>query len=288
MKKSTLTLLLLLIILTLMSCTLFISSDILVQPAASFVEQFTTLYIDINLKQSFQNPYDPEDMSVAAIISLLNGETLILPRFYKALFQKKSEGEARFTAKQPGTHSYYIQSISLCDTLYSKFFFWDLRASNHDGFLKLNPNSFYSFMFDCAKRFRGVGMNLGWENQSEWKYPYETYLDESEKKHANFFRTWMCPWDLPLEWTTIKSYETFADDLENWDKTFSHSVGLALNFCKTQFTEDDTNRLTFQSDSTETIIYHLKIGRRFKIKSVPFKRLPAKWRKIYRSLDQIF
>ena len=45
--------------------------------------------------------------------------------------------------------------------------------------------------------------------------------------------------------------------LMNWDKTFSHSAGLVLNSGKTKFTEDDTNQVTIQSDSTETIIYYL-------------------------------
>jgi len=55
----------------------------------------------------------------------------------------------------------------------------------------------------------------------------------------------------------VLNYETFADELENWDKTFSHSAGLVLNSGKTKFTEDDTNQVTIQSDSTETIIYYL-------------------------------
>jgi len=285
MNKSKLTLLLLSLNLILISCTMPDSSDILVQPASTSIEQFGTLFIDINLKQPFQNPYDSEDIRVDAIINTLNGEFLTLPCFYKTGTSEKSEWEARFTAMQPGSHSYYIQAISHQDTLYSKPHQLDVKPSDRDGFLRLNPNSLYSFIFDSGKRFRGVGMNLGWEMQSEWKHPYETYFEELEKNHANFIRTWMCPWNLPLEWTKVLNYKTFADELENWDKTFSHSAGLVLNTDKTKFTEDDTNRVTIQSDSTETIVYHLNYIRRFKIKLFYQKQLSTDRIKCYSSTD---
>ena len=67
----------------------------------------------------------------------------------------------------------------------------------------------------------------------------------------------MCPWNLPLEWTKVITYESFIDEYENWDKTFSHSSGFTLNSGKTDFTEDDLNRVTIQSNSKEIIIYHI-------------------------------
>ena len=264
---------------------MFDSTDFLVTPSSNLINQFETLYIKINLKQPFENPYNPDDICVDAIINTPNREFLTLPCFYKAGTSKKSEWEARFIAMQPGSYSYYIQSISHQDTLFSKSHQLEVKASDNDGFLRLNPNSLYSFVFDSGKQFRGVGMNLGWEMQSEWKYSYETYFDELEKNHANFIRTWMCTWNLPLEWTRINNYETFTDELENWDKTFSHTAGLKLNSGRTKFAEEDSNRVTVASNSTEAIIYHIKDIRRFKIKLFYEKNLSTDRIKCYSSND---
>ena len=273
--------------LLIISCNSLDSSDISVTPSSNLIKQFETLYIKINLSLPFENPYDPEDIRVDAIINTPTGEFLTLPCFCKAGTAQKSEWEARFTAMQPGSHSYYIQSISHEDTSYSRSFPLDVTASDHDGFLRLNPNSLYSFVFDSGKRFRGVGLNLGWEMQSEWRFPYETYFEELKKNSANFTRIWMCTWNLPLEWIRINNYETLVDEFENWDKTFSHTAGLKLNSGRTKFTEEDSNRVTIASNSTEAIIYHIKDIRRFKIKIFYEKNLSTDRIKCYASTDNI-
>jgi hypothetical protein len=267
------------------SCNLFNSSDISVVPSSNQIEKFETLYIDIKLSQPFANPYNPEDIKVDAIITTPEGDKLILPCFYQTGSSDMSQWEARFTAMQTGTHSYHIKSTSSQDTLISKTYQIEVKESGRNGFLRLNPHSKYSFLFDSGKRFRGVGMNLGWELQSEWKHTYETYFDELENNNANFIRTWMCTWNLPLEWTRVLSYDTFIDELENWDKTFSHTSGLTLQSGKTDFTEDDLNRITIQSNSIETIIYHITDIRRFKIKLFYHKQISQDKIKCYRSND---
>ena len=271
--------------LLIISCNLLDSSGISVNPASNLIKLYETLYIKINLGHPFQNPYNPEDIRVDVIINAPNGDILVLPCFYTAGPSKKSEWEARFTAMQTGTHSYHIQTINRQDTSNSKTYHVEVEESNSDGFLRLNKNSIYSFVFDSGKRLRGVGMNLGWELQSQWKHSYETYFDELEKNNANFIRTWMCPWNLPLEWTRVLNYETFIDELENWDKTFSYSPGLMIVSGKTKFTEDDTNRVTIQSNSHETIIYNLNNIKRFKIKLFYHQQLSTDRIKCYSSMD---
>ncbi len=260
-------------------------AEISVTSSSTPIGQFETLPIRISFSLPFENPYDGDDIRVDAIINMPDKVFLTLPCFYKGGDSKKSEWEARFTPMQPGLHTYYIRSINHEDTLYSKSYPLEVKASDHDGFLRLNPKSLYSFVFDSGTPFRGVGINLGWEMQSEWKYSYETYFEELEKNHANFIRTWMCAWNLPLEWTRINNYESFTDELENWDKTYSHSAGLKLNSGITKFTEDDSSRVTIESNSTESIIYHLNDIRRFKIKLFYQSQLATDQIKCYASID---
>ncbi len=258
----------LLLLIYMVSCGKSSSSGISVNPMLKSIEKFETLYIDIDLAKKFKNPYDPEDIKIDAIIRPPDGNPITLPCFYKDGPSGKSDWEARFTAMQVGTHSFHIQVANKKDTFKSEEFYISVKESDNDGFLRLNDKSFYSFVFDSGKRLRGVGLNIGWELQSDWGYTYEDYIDALEENDANFFRTWMCTWNLPLEWTkVVMSYDgTIIDEFGNWDKVFWHSRGLEIDLGKSPFTEDDTNRLAIQSDEKETIVYNLKDIKRFKIK----------------------
>jgi hypothetical protein len=289
LKFSVLSGLIAILAISLVSCKREGSAGILVKPTLESMEKFETLYIYINLKAKFENPYDPEDIRVDAIIRSPDGDTITLPCFYENGVSGKSNWEARFTAMQAGTHSFHIGVIDKKSTSNSEEFYVSVKESDNDGFLRLNDKSFYSFVFDSGKRFRGVGLNIGWELQSDWKYTYEDYLDALRENNANFFRTWMCTWNLPLEWTrVVMSYDgTIVDEFENWDKVFLHSQGLKINLGKAQVTEDDTNRVTIESNSKETIIYNLKDIRRFKIKLYYNRNLSTDKIKCYSSPDNI-
>jgi hypothetical protein len=280
---------LILIALMLVSCSIFSSSKISVKPASNSINKYGTLYIDIDLSHSFEDPYDPEEIQVDAIINTPDGDTLTLPCFYKYGNSGKSAWEARFTAMQTGTHSYHIRTVSNHGTFNSKEFYVSVKESDNDGFLRLDKNSLYNFVFDSGKRFRGIGLNVGWELQSDWKHTYETYIDTLEKIGANFFRTWMCTWNLPLEWTrVVMGYDgMFVDEFESWNKTFSHSAGLGIVLGKSPYTEDDTNRVKIESKSREFIVYNFKDIRRFKIKLFYNKNLSTNRIKCYSSPDNV-
>jgi hypothetical protein len=161
----------------------------------------------------------------------------------------------------------------------------NVEESDNDGFLKLNKKSRYSFVFDSGKRFRGVGLNVCWDMQTEWKHPFETYFSELEKNNANFTRTWMCPWNLPLEWTRVPNYDTIIDEFNNLDKTFLHTPGILVRSGKTGFTEDDMNRVVLKPNSTETIIYKVNDLRGFKVKLFYKDQLNHEGIKCYYSSD---
>jgi hypothetical protein len=85
-----------------------------------------------------------------------------------------------------------------------------VESSARRGFLR--PHDAWSFRFDDGTPFRGVGMNLGWEARGEDdsrfferlhehpRFHYEAMLGRLAEDGGNFFRTWMCAWNLPVEW----------------------------------------------------------------------------------------
>ncbi len=64
--------------------------------------------------------------------------------------------------------------------------------------------------------FRGIGENVGWESRNfendKWTYDY--LLPTLSKNGANYFRTWMCPWNLPLETKQVNSTKRYVHSTE--------------------------------------------------------------------------
>lgn len=72
---------------TIVFITLLITSacdwyGISVEPSTNIIEQYKTLYVNIGLNQSFDNPYNPAEIKVDVFISTPAGQVLTLPCFY--------------------------------------------------------------------------------------------------------------------------------------------------------------------------------------------------------------
>jgi hypothetical protein len=76
----------------------------------------------------------------------------------------------------------------------------------------LHKKSDWAFQFDNGEAFRGIGENICWESRADddskffknlhekEKYNYEYMLPALAKHGGNYFRTWICSWNLPLDW----------------------------------------------------------------------------------------
>ena len=90
----------------------------------------------------------------------------------------------------------------------------------------LHKNDFWTFKFDNGKLFRGIGENVCWESRTfddskvddkyyvNQKYTYDYFLSSLSKNGANFFRTWMCTWNLPLEWGQVENTNRYTNSNE--------------------------------------------------------------------------
>ncbi|MCK5345976.1 MAG: DUF5060 domain-containing protein, partial [Candidatus Heimdallarchaeota archaeon] len=263
------------------------TSGISISQTEKIVKQYETLFIPFQLDHSFDNPYNPAEIKVDAFITTPDSQTITLPCFYKSGESGSSEWEARFTPSRAGQYSYYIQSVSTKETAVSETRSVKVAASGLDGFLSMNTESWYSLRFDSGKQFRGVGLNICWDMESDWKHPYETYFNAAEENDINFIRLWMCSWNLPLEWSTINNYNQIVDEFENWDKTIAHTDGLKMESGMTPVSEDDEDRVRFPQETTESIIYNLENIRRFKIKMFYHKELSLDKIKAYGSTDNV-
>lgn len=195
----------------------FTTGPIIVEPELSSVNKYDALFVNIGSSASYTNQYNPDDVRVDAIITPPSGPDMVVPCFYAGGQSGNSQWQCRFTPKQVGTYSYRIdvyQSSVL--TASSQTFSLNVADSAGDGFLRINPSSYYTFIHDSGKRFRGIGQNIGWEQGG---YMYDRLFPMMNTLGCNYVRVQMSnPYYMPLDGITYglgKYDEQIAQKLDN-------------------------------------------------------------------------
>lgn len=167
--------------------------------------------IDINLVANWENPYLQEDIALDMYITSPSGKSLILPCYYESgTSGNTSLWKARFTPQESGKYQYALKiSKAGKDISASKNYNFKVSPSDKNGIL--HPKSNWVFQYDNGKPFRGVAENICWESRAsddskffkelhqQSKYNYDYMLTDFAKNGGNFFRTWMCSWNLPID-----------------------------------------------------------------------------------------
>ena len=167
---------------------------------------------DIRLIEKWENPYLQEDVALDMLITSPSGKVLTLPCYFESGESgKESVWNARFAPQETGKYKYTLQlNKSGAKVNTSKSFSFKSEASTKNGFL--HPKSNWVLQFDNGKPFRGIGENICWESRANDdskffkelhqmnKYSYSYLLPSLATNGGNFFRTWICSWNLPLDW----------------------------------------------------------------------------------------
>ncbi|MBK0378911.1 DUF5060 domain-containing protein [Mucilaginibacter segetis] len=181
------------------------------------VVEFERSEWDINLSAPFSNPYDQQQISLDMLLISPSGKPLYLPCYFEGGSSAASVWKARFTPQEAGEYSYHFTLKSKNGEAESASGTFTAAASTKQGFL--HKNNLWTFKFDNGDLFRGIGENVGWESRSfenpKWTYNY--LLPTLSKNGANFFRTWMSYWNLPLEWQKVRSTKRY----KNTDEYFN-------------------------------------------------------------------
>lgn len=177
-----------------------------------FEKNVFTLHVDAN----YDNPYDQQDIKLNMVFTNPSGEERKLPSFFSSESESLSIWKAHLAPREAGEHSYYFELFvdgELTHTTEESQF--DVTPSDSDGFVLKNsdPSDEWTLTYESGKPFRGIGINIGWEHRS-WddpKYTYDYFFEKLENTGANFVRTWMHAWNLPLEWQQVVNTDIYSD-----------------------------------------------------------------------------
>ncbi len=198
----------------------------------------------IKLKSTWTNPYLQEDIKLDMEIYTASGEVLLQPCFYvKGQSGDISEWNARFSPRQHGDYHFkFVLSKNGKIVATSRKFDARVRETAEKGFLSVKNN--WSLQFDNGTSFRGIAENICWESrrkddskyyaalhQNASVYNYDRMLAEFAENGGNFFRTWICPWNLPIDFQDGFNNDRYQSDPAHFNSSavrrLDHLVDLA-------------------------------------------------------------
>lgn len=206
----------------------------------SSAQQHTRADFTITTSGNFVNPFDLREVMVDMVIKTPSGKALVLPCYFAGSANKVNEWNARFTPQENGTYQYHFRVTTKEKKVVSetKPVKLQVAPSKKDGMLHIYD--YWTLRFDSGKPFRGIGENVGWEGRSfeDKKWTYDHLLPTLSKNGANFFRTWMCQWNLPLAWKNVNDTDRYQKSdsyfneggIKRMDELVEMSDSLGLHF----------------------------------------------------------
>lgn len=200
-------------------------------PATTRASQYARLDFNIQIKADWQDPFHAEDVAVDVVFQTPGGRSLRLPAFYvSGQANAPSQWQARFAPREVGRYRYRVelrQAKQLQPVGQSGSF--TVKPSLARGFLR--PASDWTFRFDNGDLFRGIGENFCWEHRDhddskyfgalheDPRFNYEAMFQKLSRHGANFIRTWMIYWNLPVDWRWVDNASRYSPSASRFNES---------------------------------------------------------------------
>jgi hypothetical protein len=175
------------------------------------VLQYQKAEWSIDINETYKNPFDSREVSLDMIITTPSGKSLALPCYFDTVQANETSWRARFAPQEAGKYTYFFRLATRSATTDSRAGIFISTSTDKPGFL--HKNDLWTFKFDDGSLFRGIGENIGWESRSfeNSKWTYEYLLSKLAANKGNFFRTWLCSWNLPIEWKKVNATRRYTN-----------------------------------------------------------------------------
>jgi hypothetical protein len=194
----------------------FISCGIFAQAPAfhtitannSTVAQFSLFELTIDLKATYTNPYDYDDITVSCQFVSPEGKTDTVDGFYmqdyslnpaNGSLSAKGTGSfrVRYAPREAGRWQYQVSCTTRAGTTAGPVQAFTCETSTLPGFVRRNKTSYLAF--DNGAQYIPIGENIGWAHSNAYK-DYSQWVGKLAANKGNFIRVWMPSWGLGLEW----------------------------------------------------------------------------------------
>ena len=219
---------------------------------APAIPQFEKFELTADVWAEYENPYDPEDISVEAQFTAPSGRITRVAGFLYQGFQRSRIFEAgkpverlspdggrvwkvRFAPIEAGVHRYTLRVATRQGASREHSGHFECIRSKNPGFLRVDQQSRRYFRFSTGEPYFAIGHNVCWVTREGGTYEYEAYFNKMRAAGENYTRIWLCSWGMQLEGLKLDSYR--LDDAWRLDAVFelARENGIYINFCLDNF-----------------------------------------------------
>ncbi len=159
-------------------------------------------------RKSYQNPYDPDEVKIDAVVVLPGGDSMVVPCFFQVpvSFQNQewvadpvhSSWMLRFSSDRAGSHSVRLKVEDADGTWISDPVNLQIRQGDARGRIVRDPVHPQYFRHTTGEPFYPLGINIGWNSIEN----YTTIMSNLSAGGASVFRYWQTPFNWQgLEWS---------------------------------------------------------------------------------------
>jgi len=182
-----------------------------IETSADEAEKYEKLELVVRIDQTYDNPFDPDEVDLALLINTPSNRSLTLPVFWHQRYQRRRVGAgrqaddwfyplgepvwtARFAPMEVGTHQAVVRLKDHRGTFESPAVRFECKPSTCKGFLRTSTRDPRFFEFSEGQPFFAIGQNLAFIGNQQY-----VDLSKAEKVFgqlslggANFLRIWTC------------------------------------------------------------------------------------------------
>jgi len=188
--------------------------------SAGKVGKYEKLEMLIKVDNRYDNPFDPNEVDLAVLLTTPGNERITLPAFYFQDYERRQfkqerkvvnwyypagEGiwKVRFAPMETGGYSVKARLKDKSGTVYSESVRFDCSASSRKGFVRISRKDPRFLEFTEGAAFFAIGQNLAFIGESQYVNltKAEEIFGKLSRNGANFLRIWTCckDWAMAIE-----------------------------------------------------------------------------------------
>lgn len=228
-------------------------------PTTTNVEQWGKFEVELDVNATWTNPYDYDDIRVAATFVGPDGQTKNVDGFFMQDYSIVNEQgglipsgngrfRVRFSPDQPGTWTYSLSITNAAGT--GTFAAQTFEATapaieQNAGFVRADQTNYLHF--DDGRQYIPIGENIAWQSTNAY-VDYKNWLTKVANNNGNYFRLWQCAWGLGLEWKNgasgyqgLRKYQQSNAYYTDWLLDFCAERGIYIMYCLQYHGQVSTN-----------------------------------------------
>ncbi|MCP4642035.1 MAG: cellulase family glycosylhydrolase [bacterium] len=174
-------------------------------PDTTTVKVFERLTVDVDLRATYENPFDSSQVRVDAVVTPPGGESWTVPGFLYEPYERKLEdgveqvtlaGQAswqvRVSFPAAGAHTITVSATDASGTVSADPIPVQVEGADVPGMVRRHPEDRRYFVTDRGETFYLVGANVCWSD-GRGTFAYDAWMSKYADAGCNFLRVWLAP-----------------------------------------------------------------------------------------------